>query len=187
MWKKLSQAEIKNQVFSALEQNKSYLTEQVLGVPASYLDPQVFSQDDSILKDAPFLTTLVSNPNHIGCHTLDYSESFFRGTHEIERSVITICAEDILKADKDSYDGYVASGGTEANIQAIWIYRNYFIEQYDAKNSEIAVLCSEHSHYSMKKGSNLLNVGYYSVPVGEDFEIIFAKTNCTYFKNELYN
>ncbi len=33
-----------------------------------------------------------------------------------------------MKGDSGEQDGYVASGGTEANIQAIWIYRNYFIK-----------------------------------------------------------
>ena len=27
------------------------------------------------------------------------------------------------------FDGYVASGGTEANMQAIWVYRNFFVKE----------------------------------------------------------
>jgi len=170
-WIKKEQEVIKSTVFSALQKNKSYAEETLLGVPASYLDSKVFSQDDSILKDAPFLTTLVLNPNHIGCHTLDSSESFFAGTHAIERDLITICSEDILKAEPGTCDGYVASGGTEANIQAIWIYRNYYIEAHNAKHNEIAILCSDHSHYSMPKGANLLNIGIERVVTNESLEI----------------
>jgi hypothetical protein len=34
-----------------------------------------------------------------------------------------------FKAEPGSFDGYIASGGTEANIQALWIYRNYFMNE----------------------------------------------------------
>lgn len=167
-WVKKEQEQIKEHVFSALQKNKSYVEESVLGVPASYLDSRVFSQDDSILKDAPFLSTLVYNPNHIGCHTLDSSESFFSGTQEIERETIAICSEDILKGEKGAFDGYVASGGTEANLQAIWIYRNFFIQTKGAKHNEIAILCSTDSHYSMDKAANVLNIPIYKTTVKDD-------------------
>jgi tyrosine decarboxylase / aspartate 1-decarboxylase len=166
-WDKKEQSEIQEEVFAAIQKNKSYTKENVLGVPASYLDSKVFSQDDSILQNAPFLSALVNNPNHIGCHTVGSSESFFSGTHEIERKVIRICAEDILKGKPESFDGYVASGGTEANIQAIWIYRNYFNQEFNAKNSEIALICSVDSHYSMDKAANLLNIPLYKIDVDD--------------------
>jgi len=35
--------------------------------------------------------------------------------------LIEICAVDIMKAQPNSCDGYIASGGTEANIQAMWM------------------------------------------------------------------
>lgn len=160
-WCKKTNEEIKKTVFDALAKNMNYAETSVLGIPASYLDKNVFSQDERFLKDAPFLSSLVRNPNHIGCHTLENSESFFKGTQAIEREVIQICSEEILKAESNSCDGYVASGGTEANIQAIWIYRNYFIQTFDAKHSEIAILCSTDSHYSMDKAANLLNINIY--------------------------
>lgn len=162
-WVKRSQKEINAIIFNALSKNVNYSNEIILGLPASYLDEKVFSQDSSILNDAPFLNTLVQNPNHIGCHTLGESESFFKGTQEIERELIQICSEDILKGEQDQFDGYVASGGTEANIQAIWIYRNYFMQERKANPSEIAVLCSTDSHYSMDKGANLLGISIYKV------------------------
>ncbi|MCB0853565.1 MAG: aspartate aminotransferase family protein, partial [Bacteroidetes bacterium] len=125
-WKKRSQEEIKTIIFKALDNNVNYVKQNVLGIPASYLDEKVFNQDASFVKDAPFISTLIQNPNHIGCHTLGKSEHYFQGTHEVEKELIEICAVDILKGNPCEQDGYVASGGTEANIQAIWIYRNYF-------------------------------------------------------------
>lgn len=167
-WKKHTEEEIKERVFAALSANVNFLTENIVGIPVSYLDEKVFNQDASFLKEAPYISTLVKNPNHIGCHTLGQSESFFKGTQDIEIDVIDICGHDILKGEKGSYDGYVASGGTEANIQAIWIYRNLFIKEHGAAHDEIFILCSEDSHYSMAKAANLLAINYQTISVTKD-------------------
>ncbi|GLR19252.1 pyridoxal phosphate-dependent decarboxylase family protein [Portibacter lacus] len=166
-WKKKSQEEIKNIIYGALEQNINYNKQNILGVPASYLDEKVFNQDAYFLKEAPFMFALTQNPNHIGCHTTGTSEPFFKGTHEIEKKLIEICATDILKGGEGEQDGYVASGGTEANIQAIWIYRNYYKRKFSAEASEIAIICSADSHYSMDKAANLLSIPIYKIPVDE--------------------
>jgi tyrosine decarboxylase / aspartate 1-decarboxylase len=165
IWKKLSQEEIKERVFSALEKNVNFHDEGALGVPASYLDDKVFNQDATFLKDAPYISTLVQNPNHIGCHTHGKSEHFFQGTQAIEKELIEICAVDILGAEANSVDGYVASGGTEANMQAIWIYRNLFLKEHGAKLTEISILCSKDSHYSMDKAANLLSIDIFKYPI----------------------
>ncbi|WP_421876886.1 pyridoxal phosphate-dependent decarboxylase family protein [Marinoscillum sp.] len=166
-WKKLSQEEIKHRVFAALSENVDYYHQNILGVPASHLDDRVFYQNAPFLEDAPFLSTLIHNPNHIGCHTLGSSESFFKGTQQIEKEVISICAEDILKGEGD-FDGYVASGGTEANLQAAWIYRNYYLQERDAKQEEIALITSADAHYSSAKASNVLQIDFYKVAVDEE-------------------
>lgn len=165
IWKKKTNAEIKERVFASLEENVNYKNASVIGLPASHLDEKVFSQEVNFIQDAPYLSTLVQNPNHIGCHTMGTSENFFAGTQQIEREVLAICAEDILNADPESYDGYIASGGTEANLQAIWIYRNYFMWEKGAKPDEIAIVCSEDSHYSMAKGANMFQVKFAQIPV----------------------
>lgn len=168
IWKKHSQKKIQQIIFDALGKNINYENDGALGVPASYLDEKIFNQDAAFLKDAPFMTALIKNPNHIGCHTMGHSESFFQGTHAIERELIEICAVDILKGKENEQDGYVASGGTEANIQAMWIYRNYFAQEHGASYDEIAILCSADSHYSMNKGANLLNISIYKYGVDSD-------------------
>ncbi len=167
-WQKLSPAQIKERVFGALEENVNYYEEDVLGVPASHLDGKVFYQNAPFLQDAPFISTMVHNPNHIGCHTLGNSESFFKGTQQIEKEVIEICAVDILNGEAGQHDGYVASGGTEANMQAIWIYRNYFMQEQKALPSEICIITSFDAHYSMAKAANVLNVNYKAIPVNEE-------------------
>ncbi|TNE79232.1 MAG: aspartate aminotransferase family protein [Bacteroidetes bacterium] len=175
VWKKLSQSEIKERVFGALEENVNFFNEAIVGVPASHLDSKVFFSDASFLKDAPFLSSLIHNPNHIGCHTLGHSESFFSGTQAIEREVIEICAHDILKGEGE-FDGYVASGGTEANMQACWIYRNYFKQEHGAKNEEIVILCSADSHYSMAKAANVLGIGIQKASIDENTRLVSHDT-----------
>ncbi len=165
LWRKLSREEIKSRIFEALDQNVNYYEENILGVPASHLDDKVFYQSASFLRDAPFMSTLIHNPNHIGCHTVGEGEHFFKGTQKVEKELIRICAEDILNGDPNQQDGYVASGGTEANIQAIWIYRNYFKKEFGAKSEEICILCSEDSHYSMDKASDVLGVNICHISV----------------------
>ena len=167
IWTKKSQEEVKKIVFDALDKNISYDKQGILGLPATYLDEKVFNQDASFLKEAPFMFALTQNPNHIGCHTLGKSEPFFEGTQAIENELIEICAVDILKGNFKEQDGYVASGGTEANIQAIWIYRNYFMKEFSAVRDEIAIVCSGDSHYSVDKAANLLSLDILKIPVDE--------------------
>lgn len=167
-WKKLSKSEIKERIFNALSKNTDFRKKISIGIPGSYLDNKVFQSDSPILEDAPYLSTLVHNPNHIGCHTKGESEPFFSGTQDIERELIGLLSEDILMADEHSCDGYVASGGTEANIQAIWIYRNMFMKENNAKIDEICIICSEDSHYSMPKAANVLNIDIYYTSVNSN-------------------
>ena len=169
IWEKLSKATINEKVFTALSGNRSYDSDDILGIPGTYLDTEQFYRDAHFLADAPYLTTLINNPNHIGCHTLtdDESEDLFRGTQKIEIELIRLVSEDILKAPARSVDGYVAPGGTEANIQAMWIYRNYYQKEHAAQFNEIAVVFSADSHYSMYKGANLLNIHAIEVAVDE--------------------
>jgi tyrosine decarboxylase/aspartate 1-decarboxylase len=167
-WKRLSHAEQDQRISAALNDNIDYKHNISLGIPASKLDPTVFYDQAPFLKDAPLLRTYVANPNHIGCHTMGDSEEFFRGTQELEREVIELLSVDMLHASPQSCDGYIAAGGTEANIQAAWIYRNYFISRHGASHSQIALLGSADTHYSIAKAANLLNLTWYELPV--DFE-----------------
>jgi len=175
-WKKLSNEQIKERVFFALNKNISFIEKKITGIPASTLDQQVFNINEPFLKNAPYMTAMINNPNHIGCHTLGDSEAFCNGTQEIEKEVIKIVANDILMGGDKEYDGYIASGGTEANIQAIWIYRNYFKYEKNSDQSEIAIISSVDAHYSMPKAGNLLNIDLYSVEVDENTRKISFET-----------
>lgn len=164
-WKKLTATERQLRIGEALAENVNFSKDASLGYPASKLDGKVFYEDAPFIKDAPMLQSFVANPNHIGCHTFGTSEKAFKGTQEIEREVLNMIAVDIFHAQAEAFDGYIAPGGTEANIQALWIYRNYFRNIYGAKPEEIAILASEDTHYSIPKGANLLMIDWLKVPV----------------------
>lgn len=164
-WQKLSPEEQKNRILEALNENVNFSKDTSLGYPASKLDGKVFNDNAPFLKDTPLLQSFVSNPNHIGCHTLGDSESAFKGTHELEKDVLNILSVDVFKAKPNSFDGYISPGGTEANIQAIWMYRNFFMYKKEAKVDEIVILASEDTHYSIPKGANLLQLDWLKIPV----------------------
>lgn len=157
-WQKYSTEQIKEIIYGALENNLNYRDSIILGLPGSFLDPKVFYVNAPFLNEAPFLNTMVANPNHIGCHTIGESEPVFKGTQHIEKDLIEMCATGIFDAKPNTVDGYVASGGTEANIQGFWILRNYYTSKYGARNDEIGLVFSDDCHYSMPKSTNLLNI-----------------------------
>ncbi|HNP33364.1 MAG TPA: pyridoxal-dependent decarboxylase [Flavobacterium sp.] len=167
-WKKLSQEERTNRIAIALQDNVNFSKDISLGYPASKLDGRVFNDDAPFLRDAPILQTYVANPNNIGCHTYGTSEKAFQGTHEIEREVLSVLAVDIFKAEPNAFDGYISPGGTEANVYALWMFRNYFINVFDALLSEIAILASVDTHYSIPKAANLLQIDWLKVSVDFD-------------------
>lgn len=182
-WKKRSPQEAGRYIDEALSQNIDFKKRVSLGIPASKLDSLVFYDQAGFLKDAPYLRAIVQNPNHIGCHTLSDSELFFKGTQKLEKEVIELLAVDVFNAAVGETDGYVATGGTEANLQAIWIYRNYFIQEHDAQHTDIAIISSQDTHYSVVKGANLMNLTYYSVAVDENTrKIIEAELEATILK-----
>jgi len=155
-WPPLSAQQVRERVHAALDENRSYRSHDILGLPGTLLDPKVFPATPDILA-RPWLRTAVENPNHIGCHTLGDSEPAFRGTHDLEREVIALCAETIFGAEPGTVDGYVASGGTESNIQAIWAFRNAWRAE-GITPARVGILCSVDTHYSLHKAADLLGL-----------------------------
>jgi glutamate/tyrosine decarboxylase-like PLP-dependent enzyme len=180
-WKKLSQQERSKRIEVALQKNVNFSKDTSMGYPVSKLDGRVFYEDAPFLKDAPTLQAYVANPNNIGCHTFGTSEKAFAGTQDIEREVLNVIAVDIFKAKPNDFDGYISPGGTEANIQAFWIYRNHFINNFNAKLDEITLVASEDTHYSIAKASNLLMIDWLTIPVNFDDRTISKDV----FKNQL--
>lgn len=164
-WKKYNQEQLDEIITKALERTLNYDETKTIGIPGTKLDDTVFYDGHSFVKHSPYLRTFIQNPNHIGCHTYDKADILFGGTFDIERELIQILGIDLLNGADEEFDGYVAQGGTEANIQAMWVYRNYFKNERKAKHEEIAIITSADTHYSAYKGSDLLNIDIIKVPV----------------------
>lgn len=184
-WNALPRKEIDKTIKNALEENISYYEELIMGLPGSHLDKKEFAPDAALLNGSSYLQVLVNNPNHIGVHTLGKFEPHFKGTHQLEKEVINVISEDILDGDAEKIDGYVSSGGTEGNIQAIWIFRNYFAASEEKQTTPVdykktAILCSKDTHYSIDKAANLLNLALYKIEVDEKSrEIDYQQLNST--------
>ncbi len=164
-WRAMAKPEYQAAVRAAIEHNLRYSHADVLGFPGSFLDREIFPVE-KFADEHPFLLCLRENPNHIGCHTLTESEHAFSGTQALEVDLIRLCAEEIAGAPQGGYDGYVATGGTECNIEAMWIMRNAF-GQLGISPSSLAIVCSEDTHYSAHKAGNLLGIDVIEIPVDE--------------------
>ena len=129
-WKKYTKEKLIRRIDKALESTIDFQNSKYLGYPVSKLDENVFNTSGAFLNDSPLLKSFIANPNNIGCHTTGKSEEAFKGSQELEKEIIQVLAVDIFKSKEHQYDGYIATGGTEANIQALWIYRNHYKNNY---------------------------------------------------------
>lgn len=163
-WDAFDEATIRERVREALDRNLLYTRDLQLGVPGSHLDTRVFPKLPFV-NASPFLSAFFANPNHIGVHTLELAEGAFAGTQALEREALQICAERLLDAELETWDGYVASGGTESNIQACWCFRNALRHGQGLESSEIGLLFSADTHYSAWKAADLLGLRPLEVPV----------------------
>ena len=115
--------------------------------------------------------------NSIGTHTRSKnSEDGFDEIHDAEREYIYWVGQKLFSTSKnikEDIDGYLCSGGTEANIMGLWILRNMLFNQgFDINN--IHVVFSKLSHYSVVKASNLLYLkNTHSVNANHKFKIDF--------------
>ncbi len=78
----------------------------------------------------------------------------YPGTAEMEREVVKFLLR--LTSGKEDYYGHVVSGGTEANIIALWAARNIGFKR---------ILCTMDVHFSIKKAANLLSLPIKEVPM----------------------
>jgi glutamate/tyrosine decarboxylase-like PLP-dependent enzyme len=120
------------------------------------MDPRIFQKEG--VQQSPFLFAMLQNANHGGCPTQGISGDFFEGTEQLEMEAIQICAEQLMAGKPGMQDGYIAAGGTECNMQAVWIFRNLFKRKYKAESHQIAIVHSEDTHYSVWKIANLLGI-----------------------------
>lgn len=101
------------------------------------------------------------NPNHLGT----WSDSRPNGgTENLEYEVVKKMAA-LYKAPDKHVSGYITSGGTEGNIYSLWLGRSYLERKY--KPSQICLLKTSLTHYSIDKAANICNVSQYVTPLNK--------------------
>ena len=86
----------------------------------------------------------------------------FPATAELEREVIRMFGS--LLSNSNAY-GYIVSGGTEANILALWTARNL------AKKKKHEVIASVSSHFSFDKAADLLGLKLIKIGLNSRFQV----------------
>ena len=114
--------------------------------------------------------------NNIGTHTYGITsdnssvqtEGGFDVPHQMEKEYVWWIARMFAKHDPmnviNLVDGYFCGGGTEGNIEGLWIGRQWLKETPD----HIGLLLSPLTHYSVVKGAHILEINKH---------IKYAKTN----------
>lgn len=86
----------------------------------------------------------------------------FPGTMKLEQEAIAMIGSLLSKPDAS---GYIVSGGTEANLMAMWIARNL------ARKDRPEVVVPESAHFSFDKAANLLGIKLVKIGLDENFQV----------------
>lgn len=155
---------IKKRAKEFIEQNICYGKDKIIGFPGTtpmQIAVEVYSD------------CLSRHSNNIGMHVnkkKTQCEIGFAGTQKAESEVIAMLA-DLMDADACEVDGYITSGGTEANLVGCWMGR-------DAHPQRIsAVICSYLTHYSIAKAANVLGIGIYPSQNGRGLHVLGTDEN----------
>ncbi|MBU1046659.1 hypothetical protein KKH36_02670 [Patescibacteria group bacterium] len=128
-----------NDIFSnigkLMRMNISYGRDDIVGFPGT---------TPLNIAECVYAEYLGYHANNIGLHTTgNDKEVGFGGTQTAEEEVIAMAA-DLMGVTLEEVDGYISSGGTEANFMGCWIGRN------SSENPQkTALLCSSLTHNSI--------------------------------------
>ena len=95
------------------------------------------------------------NPNNIGWHAPAEATGPFAVTQQLERDVIEMVASLVGGASQD-VGGVLTAGGTESNLQALWLGRNA-LRAVGA--GAISVLAGRSAHHSVPTGCDIVGLG----------------------------
>ncbi len=121
------------------------------------------------LEKFPNLLKLINKQlNAIGTHTngkmVDENwepkigEGGFEVIQRMEAQTLWMISS-VMGGSPETTDGYFCGGGTEANLQGMWIGREWLREHDDSNNKGIVVFTSSLFHYSIAKASEMLDIG----------------------------
>jgi len=86
----------------------------------------------------------------------------FHGTMKLEQEAISMIGSMFSKPDAS---GYIVSGGTEANLMAMWVARNL------ARKNRPEVIAPKSAHFSFDKAADLLGLKLVKIELNENFQV----------------
>jgi glutamate/tyrosine decarboxylase-like PLP-dependent enzyme len=131
------------------------LTEQQINLIGTHT--QEARDRDSILKRIAQYSP-ESSVSKATLETIREGESGFEEFQEFEaRAIWTIAS--VIGGKSDTVDGFFCGGGTEANLQGMWIGREWLRQRPDPMGRGIVVLTTPLTHYSIHKAAEILDLG----------------------------
>ncbi|MDW7731989.1 MAG: tyrosine decarboxylase MfnA [Methanolobus sp.] len=131
-------------------------------------EEEIFSLlDDAKKKDFRYhrvLSSMCTYPHEIAVKThMQFIESnmgdfgLFKGTHDLEKEIILMLG---AIYNCNSVEGYLTTGGTESNIQAVRAMRNFSRDKgaYDSTNVRPNIVVPASAHFSFDKISDILDI-----------------------------
>ncbi|MFX0181526.1 MAG: tyrosine decarboxylase MfnA [Candidatus Hodarchaeota archaeon] len=141
------------------------------------LDLEKEIECDSSYSTGQILSSMNSEPdtlarnvfiNHLNSNLGD--PALFPGTYKIEKHVITILGN--LVQLPSSGTGLILSGGSEANVTALWAIRNKNISNFKVNGGNIPEIIAPKSvHVSIDKAANLLGLKLIKIPTTPQYQI----------------
>lgn len=105
------------------------------------------------------------NPNHLGNWSFGKN---LDGSRKLENEVIKMLIN-LYKVDYKEIEGYITSGGTEANIFSCWLGREYLFKKINSRN--ICLLKTSLTHYSVRKAADICRIDQFLVSLDNDLKI----------------
>ena len=121
-------------------------------------DPQSFERVLSSMCTVPHPAARAAADRFLATNPGD--PETYPGVAALERETVAMLGDVVGLSDPS---GYVASGGTEANIQAVRAARN--LHDVDAPN----VVAPESAHFSFQKAADVLNVDLRLAPTDDEY------------------
>ncbi len=158
--------------------NKDCLKREVLGILSPYeerVPPTCYPGTTLSPSSLPNIEKLIAKQlNAIGTHTNGKivgenwepkkGEGGFEIIQHMEAQALWMISS-AIGGSPETTDGYFCGGGTEANLQGMWIGREWLKKHPDPKDKGIVVLTSSLFHYSIAKATEILGIG--SLRLGE--------------------
>jgi tyrosine decarboxylase/aspartate 1-decarboxylase len=95
------------------------------------------------------------NPNNIGWHLPGEARGPFAASRALESEVIAMLA-DLVGGTDAGVTGYLAGGGTESNLMALWLARNLLTNR---EPKPVRVLAARSAHHSVPAACDIVGVG----------------------------